>query len=82
MSFSGPTLKHFILRQQALHLYRGAVRASKAIPDPVTRKETIAWIRDEFERNSHLTDLVLIEDKLRIARREIKSILPTFSRTK
>lgn len=31
MSFSGPTLKHFILRQQALHLYRGAIRASKGV---------------------------------------------------
>ena len=73
------TLKHFILKQQAINLYRNAVRASKGmlfyisprpllvlnlcsstsvIPDPVTRKETISWIRTEFERNKYLTDEV------------------------
>ncbi|KAF8973726.1 complex 1 protein-domain-containing protein [Flammula alnicola] len=78
MTIPGPTLKHFILKQQVLDLYRHAVRASKVIPDPVTRKETVAWIREEFERNKHLTDVVLIEEKLKIARREIKSILPTY----
>lgn len=31
---------------------------SPAIPDPVTRRETVAWIRAEFERNRHLTDVV------------------------
>jgi len=28
------------------------------IPDPVARRETISWIRAEFERNKHITDLV------------------------
>ncbi|KDR85158.1 hypothetical protein GALMADRAFT_52844 [Galerina marginata CBS 339.88] len=74
-----PTLKHFILRQQVLNLYRDAVRASRVIPDPVTRKETVAWIRGEFERNRDLTDVHLIEHKLKVARRDIKYILPTIS---
>ncbi|KIM48043.1 hypothetical protein M413DRAFT_219174 [Hebeloma cylindrosporum] len=71
------TLKHFILKQQVLNLYRHAVRASKVIPDPVTRQETVAWIRSEFERNRNLTDAGLIEDRLKIARREIRNILPS-----
>ena len=74
-----PTLKHFILKQQALDLFRSAIRASRcnsslscslpqpsgliigslAIPDVVARKETIAWIRAEFERKRHLQDVVL-----------------------
>jgi len=29
MNLSGPTLKHFILRQQVISLYRHAIRASK-----------------------------------------------------
>jgi len=29
-----------------------------AIPDPLTRRETIAWIRSEFERNRHAHDMV------------------------
>lgn len=112
------TLKHFILKQEVINLYRHAVRASKGfflsslpysspltapikvIPDPVTRRETVAWIRSEFERNRHLSDVVrpfcflfiftteltptqsLIEDRLKSAKREIKSILPTFQRAK
>lgn len=28
------------------------------IPDPRARKETISWIKAEFERNKHITDLV------------------------
>lgn len=73
------TLKHFILKQQVLNLYRHAVRASKGassfrkpqlncpfdsptvIPDPVTRKETVAWIRSEFERNGNLSDVVCFQ---------------------
>jgi hypothetical protein len=56
------------------------------------------WIRGEFERNRHLTDLVqfffahyvpeylkalqaLIEDKLKMGRREIRQVLPTASTT-
>jgi hypothetical protein len=68
------SLKHFILKQRALSLYRTAVRASRGdpqasfftlshlptpvIPDSATRKETILWIRAEFERNKHIADLV------------------------
>ena len=63
-----------------------------AIPDPQVRKETVAWIRSEFERNKHLNDLVrllstlyaivlicfksVIEERLAVGRRELKQILP------
>ncbi|KAF9061556.1 complex 1 LYR protein, partial [Rhodocollybia butyracea] len=66
------TLKHFILRKQVLDLYRQAARACKAIPDHSTRRETLRWIRDEFERNKDLTDVVDIEEKLKLGRRELK----------
>lgn len=69
------SLKHFILKQRVLDLYRYAIRSSRGeclyafyltsysresagIPDPASRKETVAWIRSEFERNRHLEDLV------------------------
>ncbi|KAK0246073.1 hypothetical protein EDD85DRAFT_44301 [Armillaria nabsnona] len=70
-----PTLKHFLLRQKVLALYRRALRSSKA--DPATRRETITWIRSEFERNRHLTDVVTIEEQLRLGQREISQILPS-----
>ncbi|KAI9062980.1 hypothetical protein FKP32DRAFT_770636 [Trametes sanguinea] len=51
------TLKHFILKQQALNLYRQAIRASRSIPDKSARTETVAWIRSEFERNRNIYDV-------------------------
>lgn len=69
------TLKHFILKQKALDLYRFAIRACRSIPDPGARKETVAWIRSEFERHRHMQDLNLIEDKIAAGRRELKQIL-------
>ncbi|KAJ7783449.1 hypothetical protein DFH07DRAFT_787763 [Mycena maculata] len=75
------SLRHFILKVEVLNLYRDAIRGSRAIHDPLTRRETIAWIRSEFERNRHLTDLDLIEDKLKMGRREIRQILPTVTET-
>jgi hypothetical protein len=68
------TLKHFILKQRVLDLYRYVIRASRrnllflfrfiplseftqALPQPA-RRETIAWMRAEFERNKHITDTV------------------------
>ncbi|OBZ79986.1 hypothetical protein A0H81_00700 [Grifola frondosa] len=91
------TLKHFILKQRVLNLYREAIRASRckhlllirreymriiqpsAISDQKTRRETILWIRCEFDRNRNIHDLGLIEDKIAIGRRELRQILPTMS---
>ncbi|KAJ8597037.1 hypothetical protein M405DRAFT_780901 [Rhizopogon salebrosus TDB-379] len=70
-------LKYFILQQRVIHLYRNAIRASRNIPDPRARSETIAWFRSEIERNRWLTDVAIIEDKITTARREIRQILPS-----
>ncbi|KAI0068466.1 hypothetical protein BV25DRAFT_1792953 [Artomyces pyxidatus] len=70
------TLKHFILQHRVLSLYRYAIRASRSIPNAQARKETISWIRVEFERNRYIDDLKVIEDKLASGRREIRQILP------
>ncbi|EKM60979.1 uncharacterized protein PHACADRAFT_134002 [Phanerochaete carnosa HHB-10118-sp] len=70
------TLKHFILKQRVVNLYRQAVRACRTIPDLQTRKETLTWIRSEFDRNRHLHDTDLIEDKLSAGHRELRRSLP------
>ncbi|KAI9572814.1 hypothetical protein HD554DRAFT_2013945 [Boletus coccyginus] len=69
-----PSLKHFILQQRVLHLYRFAIRASRCIPDPRTRAETLLWFRAEIERNKHLADTVAIENRLNVANREIRQL--------
>ncbi|KAJ3793423.1 hypothetical protein GGU11DRAFT_691824 [Lentinula aff. detonsa] len=70
------SLKHFILRRQVLDLYRQAIRACRVIPDLNTRRETLGWIRGEFERNRNLSDVIDIEEKLKLGRREMKQMLP------
>ncbi|TFK57358.1 hypothetical protein OE88DRAFT_1651037 [Heliocybe sulcata] len=71
------TLKHFILKHRVLKLYRQAVRSSRSIPDPQARRETVYWIRGEFERNRHLHDVNAIEDRLASGRRELRRVLPS-----
>ncbi|KAH0838442.1 hypothetical protein J3R83DRAFT_6753 [Lanmaoa asiatica] len=68
------SLRHFILQQRVLHLYRFAIRASRSIPDPSARTETLRWFRAEIERNKHLNDTVAIENQLSIANREIRQL--------
>ncbi|KAF8315054.1 hypothetical protein DL93DRAFT_2057785 [Clavulina sp. PMI_390] len=70
------TLQHFLLRPKALALYREAIRATRGIPDVATRRETIAWIRSEFERNRGEQDIERIRTLIRSGRRDLASFLP------
>jgi len=71
-------LHHFILQAQVLSFYRSVIRATRFIPDPVARRETIKWTRDEIERNRHLEDKDQIKEQLASARRMMKQLLPGF----
>ncbi|KIJ45163.1 hypothetical protein M422DRAFT_167345 [Sphaerobolus stellatus SS14] len=75
------TLQHFVLRTKALNMYRAAIRTSKGIPDPTARRETIAWIRTEFEQAGQLEDIDAIKSRLSSLRRDLKEILPSFGLT-
>jgi hypothetical protein len=49
------TLEHFVLRSKSIKLYRDFLRASRNIPNPDARRETVTWLRDEhFEGPSGL----------------------------
>ncbi|KZV75565.1 hypothetical protein PENSPDRAFT_571327 [Peniophora sp. CONT] len=69
-------LKHFILQARARNLYRYALRAARHIPEPGARKETIRWIRSDFDRNRFLTDINAIEEKIASGRRELRQYFP------
>lgn len=58
------TLEHFLLRSRGLALYRTYLRATRDIPNPEARWETIQFFRQDFERNSHVTELDNIKDLL------------------
>ncbi|GJJ13783.1 hypothetical protein Clacol_008040 [Clathrus columnatus] len=71
------TLEHFVLKARGLNLYRAAIRASRAIPDPVARKETISWIRAEFEQTAEVCEVEALKSRLAVIRRDLKEILPS-----
>lgn len=48
----------FVNRTKALGLYRQFIRATKSLGDAQTRWETMAWIRNDFERNRHVVESV------------------------
>ncbi|PVF93642.1 hypothetical protein CPB86DRAFT_789902 [Serendipita vermifera] len=72
------TLKHFVLRVKVLSFYRDVVRASRHIPDPGSRKDTVKWLRGEMEQSSGLTDTDEIEQRLSYLQRLMKQVLPGF----
>lgn len=41
------TLEHFLLRDKCIKLWRDFIRASRNIPNPIARRETVDWLRDE-----------------------------------
>lgn len=49
----------FIQHSRAISLYRTIVRGVTSL-DPDMRRETLSFVRAEFERNKHVTDLVSI----------------------
>lgn len=48
-----------------------------AIAEPAARRETIAWIRAEFEHNMNVQDIGIIKGRLSSIRRDLKEILPS-----
>ena len=65
-----PTLKHFLLHQQALSLYRSIIRSAHRLPSPPARDEMRAYAREEFERSREITDLTRIRYLLSTGRAE------------
>jgi hypothetical protein len=54
----GLTKKQFLQRSKALALYRRILRDCKRIPDAQSRAETKRFVREDFERNRGVRDLV------------------------
>lgn len=48
----------FLQRNKAIALWRSIVRGCKRIEDPNTRKDTLKFARDEFQRNRNVEDIV------------------------
>ncbi|OWT38966.1 hypothetical protein C362_03129 [Cryptococcus neoformans Bt1] len=77
MSF--PTLKHFIVQAELLQAYRSAVRATKPLPDPQTRREALDFLRSDLERLRQEYDLDTLQSHLSSFRKLVKQMGPSFS---
>lgn len=67
-----PTLQHFLMHSSVLSLYRRLLRATRPIPNPSARWETIQWYRSEMERERNERDLQKIRDLMAQGGRQIK----------
>ncbi|BEI88080.1 uncharacterized protein CcaverHIS019_0107980 [Cutaneotrichosporon cavernicola] len=75
----GPGLQHFILQAELLSAYRAAVRATRPLPDPQTRRETLDWLRSDIERLRGEMDDDVIRSNLQTFQRNLKTFGPSLS---
>lgn len=54
------SLDHFLQRKKAISLWRTIIRDCRRIADQGSRKETLGFVRQEFERNKEVKDLAQI----------------------
>ncbi|KAJ3364824.1 hypothetical protein GGF32_001001 [Allomyces javanicus] len=69
--FGNLTLNHFIIRRQALALYRGFLRDLKGAPN---KRDLQQWVRSEFERTRFETDLARIQNYIAAGKAERKRL--------
>ncbi len=61
---SGPSIRHFLLRQQVIKLYRDFFRIARRMPDSTKRTELTNWIRSDFRAYGNL-DIVEQEETVK-----------------
>lgn len=62
------------MRSRTLSLYRKYLRATRDIPNPLARWETIQFFRDDVQRFQNETDLERIKDLLMQGHRFLKQM--------
>lgn len=75
-------LKYFILRSNALMIYREAIKFTYKIKDYNTRMEMQNFIRNEYEINKNLQDRKKIEYVLGLGRKKLNSLKESFYMSK
>lgn len=77
----GLTLHHFLLQTSLLHAYRSAVRATRPLPDPQTRRETLDYFRGDLARLKGVTELGTLQTQLSAFERSVKVLIPSLGLT-
>lgn len=68
------SLRQFMMRSQALSLYREALRTIKLVDSESERDYLRKWVRDDFEANRNHTDEAVVRMILTQGRNQIKEL--------
>jgi len=68
------TLRQFMMRSQALSLYREALRAIKLVDNESERDYLRKWVRDDFEANRHHTEEAVVRMIITQGRNQVKEL--------
>ncbi|XP_037778667.1 LYR motif-containing protein 2-like isoform X1 [Penaeus monodon] len=68
------SLKRFMLRTEAIKLYRNILRQLKKLPDKEQRKEIRDWARSDFEAHRHHEDENTIRSLLYQGQKQLEEL--------
>lgn len=72
--FSCIHILQFMLRQEAIKLFRDLLRTIKQIPDKESQKELRDWVRRDFELHKKYTDEVSVKMALQYGKRSLREL--------
>ncbi|XP_045625354.1 LYR motif-containing protein 2 [Procambarus clarkii] len=68
------SLKRFMLRTEAIRLYRNILRQLQHLPDKSQRKEIRDWTRADFETHRHHEDEEVIKRLIMQGRKQLEEL--------
>ncbi|KAK3864796.1 hypothetical protein Pcinc_029537 [Petrolisthes cinctipes] len=76
------SLKRFMLRVEALKLYRNVLRQAQQLPDPTQRQDVQEWVRADFETHRHHQDEETIKRLIMQGKQQLEELEKTIKRSK
>ena len=73
------TLKHFLMRKEVLKLYRDFIITVNRISNSKDKAELRLWVRNDFRRNKHHTDVETIKMMItrgKLSLKQLQSTIP------
>ncbi|XP_050704199.1 LYR motif-containing protein 2-like [Eriocheir sinensis] len=74
------SLKRFMLRTEAIKLYRNILRQLQHLPDKTQRKEIQEWARQDFEAHRHHEEEEVIKRLIMQGKQQLEELEKTIKR--
>lgn len=74
------SLKRFMLRTEAIKLYRNILRQLQHLPDKTQRQEIREWTRQDFEAHRHHEDEDMIKRLIMQGKQQLEELEKTIKR--